>query len=411
MRPQHFPLPAGLRIRLSVRSAPAATIAVLVILTAPPALQNLAAQSAPATQPPSPAAPSAHSDDISLAEYRSRLVQLDQLVESCRQATDAAHCQKDAVGPDIQVALPQGARSIHFTWLRDLLEEAAKPIDKVGEKKPANAPVHVLKAPADDPQSQPQTQPQVQTYPQFTAPTLFQRFDAAHRRLQDDIQALDSPTAESLSASTRRQALTAILADKEYQHAIVRRTLWQRIQERLGNWYNGVLDKLNQAGLNSPWIGYGAEILFVLALCIVLVWVFIRLERQGRFSPALIRPGFGSGAASARDWQLWLQDAREAAQQGDWRSAIHFLYWASISRLESTGLWPADRARTPREYLSLLGQESPQRPALLSLTRSFERTWYAGQQAAQADFHQAEQLASQLGIPLTALASPSQGVQ
>jgi hypothetical protein len=69
------------------------------------------------------------------------------------------------------------------------------------------------------------------------------------------------------------------------------------------------------------------------------------------------------GAASAREWQLWLEDARKAAAAGQWREAIHFVYWAAISRLESRRLWPADRARTPREYLALVAPEDPRRPA------------------------------------------------
>jgi len=128
-----------------------------------------------------------------------------------------------------------------------------------------------------------------------------------------------------------------------------------------------------------------------------LVWFLIRLERRGRLGIGSIRPETGAGAASARDWQLWLADARAADGQGAWRDAIHLLYWASISRLESGGLWPADRARTPREYLALLSSESAQRPALATLTRSFERAWYAGRPAGESDFRQAEQLAAQLG--------------
>jgi len=131
---------------------------------------------------------------------------------------------------------------------------------------------------------------------------------------------------------------------------------------------------------------------------VALVWLLIRLERQGRLGAASIHPGPGSAAASARDWQLWLEDARKAAAMGAWRDAIHYLYWASISRLESGGLWPADRARTPREYLALLSKESAQRPGLTTLTRSFERTWYGGRPAAEADFRQAEQVAASLGV-------------
>ena len=101
-------------------------------------------------------------------------------------------------------------------------------------------------------------------------------------------------------------------------------------------------------------------------------------------------------AASARDWQLWMADARQAAAAGLWREAIHFLYWAAISRLESKRLWPADRARTPREYLALVAAEDSRRDSLAALTRSFERTWYGGREAGEEDYRAAEALASGL---------------
>jgi hypothetical protein len=101
-------------------------------------------------------------------------------------------------------------------------------------------------------------------------------------------------------------------------------------------------------------------------------------------------------AASARDWQLWLADARQAAAQGLWREAIHFVYWAAISRLESKRLWPADRARTPREYLALVAPEDPRREGLASVTRSFERTWYGGREAGETDYRKAEAIAKDL---------------
>jgi hypothetical protein len=106
--------------------------------------------------------------------------------------------------------------------------------------------------------------------------------------------------------------------------------------------------------------------------------------------------GPGAGAASARDWQLWLEDARKAAAAKHWREAIHFVYWAAISRLESKRLWPADRARTPREYLALVAAEDPRRPGLATLTGSFERIWYGGRAAGEGDYRKAEALAEGL---------------
>ena len=79
-----------------------------------------------------------------------------------------------------------------------------------------------------------------------------------------------------------------------------------------------------------------------------------------------------------------------------WREAIHFVYWAAISRLESKRLWPADRARTPREYLALVAPDDSRRDNLAALTRSFERTWYGGRPAGEGDYRAAEALAAAL---------------
>jgi hypothetical protein len=106
--------------------------------------------------------------------------------------------------------------------------------------------------------------------------------------------------------------------------------------------------------------------------------------------------GPAAGAASARDWQLWLADARRAAAAGQWREAIHFVYWAAISRLESKRLWPADRARTPREYLALVAAEDPRRAGLATLTGSFERSLVRRPAAGESDYLKGRKLADGL---------------
>jgi hypothetical protein len=59
-------------------------------------------------------------------------------------------------------------------------------------------------------------------------------------------------------------------------------------------------------------------------------------------------------------------------------------------------MWPADRARTPREYLALVAPEDPRQPGLATLTGSFERVWYGGRQAGENDYRRAEQIAAAL---------------
>jgi hypothetical protein len=330
---------------------------------------------------------------ISLAAYRTRLESLDRLVAACQQKIGPDACKSSLVGDDLQVTLPGPvtARKISLEWLRDLLAQAAKPAPA---KPPANASgdhkIIVL-------HTEPPNPPRV---PEYVPPTLAQRLQLARDRLQDEWQRaadLSTTTAPQSTLAADHQALDRILTAKEYKLAVAPRSLKDRFLEKLSGWLNTLIGKLSNLGAKSRLFGLIAECVFIAALCVALVWFLIYLERQGRAIRAASFATPGASAASARDWQLWLADANRAAAQSQWRDAIHFLYWASISRLESSGLWPADRARTPREYLALLSAENRQRPDLTALTRSFERTWYANRPAAESDFERVRQLAARLG--------------
>ena len=366
----------------------------LGLLLASLSAQLAAAPNAPAALHEEQAAASSAANTISLSEYQTHLQSLDQLIATCQSAMTPANCQSSRVGPDIQVALPAGSRQIRFGWLRSLLDQAAG--DQAVQERKAKEQAAKPSSPKSGQKPPPAPAAESRDY---TPPTLQQRLGDARKRLAEDKQlaqqASNAPEHPVAASPTSQHAtLATILAAKEYQTAVAGRSLKQRVLEKIGKWINKIIASLVQAGAKSKWIGITAEIGFVLLVCIALIWFLIRLEKQSRFAPASLGPG--AGAASARDWQLWLQDARVAASRADWRDAIHLLYWASISRLESSGLWPADRARTPREYLALLARENPQHPGLEVLTRSFERTWYAARPASEADFQQAEQLASQI---------------
>jgi hypothetical protein len=124
----------------------------------------------------------------------------------------------------------------------------------------------------------------------------------------------------------------------------------------------------------------------------LLAWWYARQVRQQRLLHASSNSGPNPSAASAVDWQKRLGEAEALAAEGEWRGAVHYIYWAAISRLESAGNWPADRARTPREYLELLPSSHAKRPGLAKLTRSFERIWYGQRPAQEADYHSARSL-------------------
>ena len=132
----------------------------------------------------------------------------------------------------------------------------------------------------------------------------------------------------------------------------------------------------------------------IVAFIMLVVWIKRRLDRPLLdLSQAVVPLG-----PSARGWRTWLAEARSAAHQGAWRDAVHLAYWAGIAFLEEQGAWPPDRARTPREYVHILGTRKPQYPVLAALTRKFEVIWYGDAQAGANDFQETLGQLEKLGL-------------
>jgi hypothetical protein len=321
---------------------------------------------------------------VSLEDYRKHLETLDRLVTSCQKQRNREACDPAQVGPDERVPWATSEiheeREIRYGWLRLLLNRAAT------KEEPAADAVKKSKAESGGESEQ------VRPLPVDALLT-----QARERLAGDWKQAGDANSSQPrLNRAAERKSLNAILARREYQ-GVSESSFKDRLQEKLANWINDFFRRMAGYGSRSPWIAFALRALFVVAICLGLAWALIQMERRSRIRlvPELSP---SPGAPSARTWQLWLQDAHQMAAQGLWREAIHFVYWASISRLESRRLWPADRARTPREYLALLASEDPRRANLTALTRSFERTWYGGREAGSSDFQAALRLAAELGV-------------
>jgi hypothetical protein len=147
---------------------------------------------------------------------------------------------------------------------------------------------------------------------------------------------------------------------------------------------------------SMPDLGRALVILaMVLALAVLAYWSYrliSRIPAEGGFSL-----DGGEAAPSSKHWRTWLAEANTAAAAGQWREATRLAYWAAISRLESAGAWRPDRARTPREYLQLLGAERPEQGALREITRRFELAWYAQLPVTREEFAAALENTEQLG--------------
>jgi hypothetical protein len=329
--------------------------------------------------PAVPAPAASHSHEASLQDYRSHLLALASLVEACAKARDTKTCDPSLVGQDDRVPLGEAAnaerRLVRYGWLRVLLSEA--------QNKDVPSPTPGAKgAPAQE-----STQPPLRT----TTELLLD----AETRLAHDLAQSDAPPVPPPVHTQERDAMRGVLAGRDFRN-LEEPTARDTMLEQFGNWLNRLWDGAAKLKARSAWVGRLIVWGFILAVCVALAWGLLQLERRWRIRLVPEDGGPAASAASARDWQLWLGDARKAADASQWREAIHSVYWAAISRLESKRLWPADRTRTPREYLALVAPEDPRRAGLAALTGSFERIWYGGRPAGESDYLKAEQVAAAL---------------
>ena len=341
---------------------------------------SLAAWPVRAASPVNPAQPSGRWRDASLDDYRSHLTALSMLVQACAKSRDLKTCDPLLVGPDDRLPLGAGPerRLVRYGWLRVLLSQAEEPDEP--DARLASRPLASPQSHSDQPAPIPTSQ-------------LLQ---AAVTRLALDLaQANDLAAARPPAFARERDTMRQVLAGSDFR-GLQQTTVRNSMLEKFNNWLNRLFEGASRLRARSAWVGRLIVWGFILSVCVGLVWGLLQLERRWRIRLVPEEDLPAPGAASARDWQLWLEDARRAAAAGQWREAIHSVYWASISRLESRRLWPADRARTPREYLALIAPVDPRRPGLAQLTSTFEHTWYGGRPAAEPDYRLAEELATAL---------------
>jgi hypothetical protein len=312
--------------------------------------------------------------DVSVEDYRKHLESLDRLVAACQKQRSAAICDPTQVGLDERLSWIAGGvqekREIRYGWLRLLLEKAAKHEESEADKK--------LKPESGRPQP------------------VEALLTQAREQLAEDWKQSCGSMPSRPNRAPERKSLSAILAGREFQ-GVNELSFKERLLEELANWVNHLLARMAGYGSRSPWIAFALYGFLLAAICLGLAWALIRRERRSRIRPEP-EPSHAPGTPSAREWQLWLADAHAMAAQELWREAIHDVYWASISRLESNRLWPAGRARTPREYLALLAGNDPRKAHLEPLTRRFERIWYGRREANHSDYLAALRLAAELGV-------------
>jgi hypothetical protein len=384
---------------LTLRSQLAGALLTAVLAAGVCTLPARADEHAP--QPPK------NAREATLAEYRQHLVELNEVVGTCARARDNKSCDPELAGQDDRVPLfnTQERRLVRYNWLRVLLWSARTKdvIPKTAQDHNGNkAQTKTDNTPEDKARSEAgggAKEAPAEEYTRPLKPTTGELLQAAQLRLARDLTQADSAAAGEPAAapdySQERNTMKQVLAGRDFRN-LEPPTKRDSLLEKLDEWLNRLFKTIGKLHANVDWLGPVIVWGFILATCVGLTWGLLQLERRWRIRLVPESDGPAAGAASARDWQLWIDDARRAAVAGQWREAIHFVYWAAISRLESKRLWPADRARTPREYLALVTTNDPRRAGLATLTGSFERTWYGGRKAGESEYMQAEKLAEGL---------------
>jgi len=213
-----------------------------------------------------------------------------------------------------------------------------------------------------------------------------------HRKLQSLRADLDGYLNPNPDNSASRARLAEILSRREF--GSVRGPSWtDRLKQRLILYIFNLLGRIFRSS-SIPTVGsYFVYTLLGIAVLALAHWVYRTIRRDAQVEHIIPE----TMTVSAKEWTIWMMEARNAANQGNWRDAIHLAYWAGISFLEAQGAWRPDRARTPREYLRLMPQSSEKHSTLTALTRSFEVVWYGNREADSQAFSQTLQELEKLG--------------
>jgi len=211
-------------------------------------------------------------------------------------------------------------------------------------------------------------------------------------------------SAKGNDALKTRAELDQILTRPEFA-GVRPPTPWELLRQRITAWLERQLDLLFRAIGRHP---IGGEILFWLIILLGVGGIALALIRYLANRDRMNALSRGDSLVTARMWQEWIRAAREAANRGDYREAVHSAYWAGIVKLEDIGALPRDRTRTPREYLGLVIQEpatglspaTPVREPLAALTSRLERVWYANRGAGPEDFRESLRQLEALGCRL-----------
>jgi hypothetical protein len=281
---------------------------------------------------------------LNTAQYLEQLEGYENQVAELASAPQKAYTFRDSLPETLTVRTARGDVAVDMSFLRDALNRFLTAAAAAKPNILANADTR-LKA----------MRAEAELYEQPGGAD-----DATRKRLD---QMLSAPEFDRVRGPTALDLLK------------------QRIQAWIGKLLRKINPKIPDVQDLGQWFVWG---MIALASAIAVVWLYrVSQQNMGTGTREILpfRP-------STRNWREWLSDARARAAAGEWRDAVHFGFWAAVSRLESEGVWPPDKTRTPREYLKAIPGSSLAKEPFAAMTRRFEASWYGSCPTTEADFAQ-----------------------
>jgi Domain of unknown function (DUF4129) len=197
--------------------------------------------------------------------------------------------------------------------------------------------------------------------------------------LQDSRAMAEGSTPNYSAARTK---LDRILKRREFRYVVGRdegESLWTRLVSKLWEWLYGLMQRAGNHPRVQGVLLWGIVIATGVIFLLWFLHTLTHISYRRAYAPA-------KAAAPPASWQVWLDQAQAAARRGEFRDGIRILFGVAVRRLEESGAWQVDPARTHREYVRMLPSHSAYRPHLMAIATCFERVWYGHMPACGGDY-------------------------
>ena len=203
---------------------------------------------------------------------------------------------------------------------------------------------------------------------------------------------------QSTFTSPDIETLERILARSEFQWQAEPPWLlaewWQTLRERFWRLLLSWLPDDGVVALNGSLLSYALTALGIVSLMLVLGYILQSLLAD------FVTEAEVDHNAEARLENLTADIALKQAQRlsgdGDYRTAVRYLYLSSLLLLEERGLLRYDRSQTNREYLRSIAHLPELATILSQVIEVFDRVWYGYQPLDQMTYTQYAALVSDL---------------